>query len=74
MSSCVSYSIDVCTVAIKNIGNMHAVSINQIADIFHVNIKYAYISLFSKYHPKLASALKEKYQIVCMKNWKIRFL
>ena len=35
--SCVSHSIDICTVAIKNIRNMHAVSTNQIADIFHFN-------------------------------------
>ena len=32
--SCVSHSIDICTVAIKDIRNMHAVSTNQIADIF----------------------------------------
>ena len=31
--SCNSHSIDICTVAIKNIKNMHAVSTNQIADI-----------------------------------------
>ena len=35
--SCISHSIDTCTVAIKNIRNMHAVSINQIADILHFN-------------------------------------
>ena len=35
--SCVSHSIDICTVAIKNIRNMHAVSTNQIADILHFN-------------------------------------
>ena len=27
----------ICTVAIKNIKNMHAVSTNQIADILHFN-------------------------------------
>ena len=31
--SCFSHSIDICTVAIKNIVNMHAISTNQIADI-----------------------------------------
>ena len=35
----VSHSIDICTVAIKNIRNMHAVSTNQIADILHFNDK-----------------------------------
>ena len=35
--SCASYSIDICTIAIKNIKNMHAVSANQIADILHFN-------------------------------------
>ena len=33
----VSHSIDICTVAIKNIKNMHAVSTNQLADILHFN-------------------------------------
>ena len=33
--SCISHSIDIWTVAIKNIRNIHAVSINQIADILH---------------------------------------
>ena len=37
--SYVSHSIDIFTVAIKNIRNMHAVSTNQIADIFHFNGK-----------------------------------
>ena len=32
--SCVSHSVDICTVAIKNTRNMHAVSTNQFADIF----------------------------------------
>ena len=41
--SCVSHSIDICTVAIKNIRNMHAVSTNQIAVIFHFNDKDDYI-------------------------------
>ena len=35
--SCVSHSIDICTVAIKNIGNMHAVLTNRIADILQSN-------------------------------------
>ena len=35
--SCVSHSVDICTVAIKNIWNMQAVSTNQIADILHFN-------------------------------------
>ena len=33
------YSIDICTVKIKNIGNMHAVLTNQITDIWHFNNK-----------------------------------
>ena len=41
--SCVSYSIDICTVAIKNIRNMHAVSTNQIADILHFNDNGNYV-------------------------------
>ena len=32
--------IDIYTVATKNIRNMHAVSTNQIVDIFHFNDKY----------------------------------
>ena len=32
-----SYPIDICTVAIKNIRNMHAVLTNQIADILNFN-------------------------------------
>ena len=35
--SFVSHSIDICTVAIKNLRNMHAVSTSQIADILHFN-------------------------------------
>ena len=35
----ISNSIDIYTVAIKNIGNMHAVSTNQTADILHFNDK-----------------------------------
>ena len=34
---CVSHSIDICMVPIKNIQNMHAVSTNEIADILHFN-------------------------------------
>ena len=34
---CVPRSIDICTVAIKNIRNRWAVSTNQIADILHLN-------------------------------------
>ena len=34
---CVSYSIDICKVVIKNIKNMHTVSTNQIADILYYN-------------------------------------
>ena len=35
--SCVSHAIDICTVAIKNIRNMQAVSTNQITYILHFN-------------------------------------
>ena len=38
--SCVSHSIDICTVAIKNIKNMHAVSTFQMEDILHFNDNY----------------------------------
>ena len=38
--SCVSHSIDICTVAIKNIRNMYAVLTSQIADILHFNDNY----------------------------------
>ena len=37
--SCVSHSINICTVTIKNVGNIHAVSTNQIPDILHFNDK-----------------------------------
>ena len=43
--SCVSHSIDICTVAIKNIRNMRAVSTNQIADILHFNDRVLYSRL-----------------------------
>ena len=36
----VSHSIDICTVTIKNIRNIHTVSTNQIADILHFNDNY----------------------------------
>ena len=39
LASCVSHSINICTVVIKNINNMHAVSTNQIADILRYNDK-----------------------------------
>ena len=43
MLSCILLHFhDICTVAIKNIRNMHAVSINQIADILHFNDKENY--------------------------------
>ena len=35
--SCLSNSINICTVAVTNIRNMHTVSTNQIADILHYN-------------------------------------
>ena len=40
--SCVSHSVDICSVAIQNIRNMHAVSTNQIADILHFKDKSHY--------------------------------
>ena len=46
--SCDSHSIDICTVAIKNIGNMHVVSTNKIADILHFNDKWPYPQLTEK--------------------------
>ena len=39
--SCFSHSIDICSVVIKHIRNIHAVSVNQIADILHFNDKVA---------------------------------
>ena len=44
--SCISHSIDICTVGNKNIRNMHAVSTNHIADILHFNDKYIYIYIY----------------------------
>ena len=41
--SCVSHSIDICTVAIKNIRNIRAISTNQIVDILHFNNNYCYL-------------------------------
>ena len=35
--SCLSHLFDICTVANKNIRNMHAVPTNQIADILYIN-------------------------------------
>ena len=40
----VSHSIDTCTLAIRYIRNMHAVSTNQIADILHFNNNATYKS------------------------------
>ena len=37
--SCVSHSIVICMVAVKNLKNIHTVSTNQIADILHFNNK-----------------------------------
>ena len=39
----VSHSVDMCTVAIKNIRNVHAFATNQIAGILHFsdNVSYA---------------------------------
>ena len=47
--SCNSHSIDICTVAIKNIKNMHAVSTNQIADIFCILTINRIITYTKKY-------------------------
>ena len=38
--SCLSHSIDTCTVVIEKIRNMHAVSANQTAFILHFNNKW----------------------------------
>ena len=40
--SCVLHSIDISTVAIRNIRYMHAVSTNKIANILHFNDKGLY--------------------------------
>ena len=37
--SWLSHSIGICTIAIKNMKNMHAVSTNEIVNIFHFNDK-----------------------------------
>ena len=47
--SCVSHSTDICTVAIRNIRNMHAVSTNQIGDILHFNDKARYLVQHGQY-------------------------
>ena len=54
---------------------MHAVSINQIADILHVTTNpHNYFNLFSDILNWPVSEVKRNiYQIVCTKNWKIRF-
>ena len=50
--SCVSHSIDICTSAIKNIRNMHAVSTIQITDILHYkNNVMKFKSLFPSNSP-----------------------
>ena len=43
--SCDSHSIDICTVAIKNVKNIHAVSTNQIPGILHFNDNEQYCLL-----------------------------
>ena len=40
-------AIDICTVVIKNIKNLHAVSTNQIADILHFNDKYIIYNIYT---------------------------
>ena len=42
---CVSYFIDICSVIITNIGNIHATLTNQITDILHFNDNVLYRSL-----------------------------
>ena len=44
--SCVLHFIDICTVAIKNIRNMHGVSTNQITDLLHFNDNGRYLIEF----------------------------
>ena len=46
--SYVSHSADICTVAIKNIRYMHAVSTNQTADILHIKDKELQVNNFSQ--------------------------
>ena len=59
MFSCISHSIDICTIAIENIRNMHAVSTDQIADILHSKDKY-------KYHMSLLPVLLCIHKIVTL--------
>ena len=47
--ACVSRTIDICIVAIKNIINTHAVLANQIADILQINDKEKYLH-FTRNH------------------------
>ena len=48
--SCVSHPIDICTVAIENIRNMHAVSTNKTVDILKFNDNQNYAT---RQHSKL---------------------
>ena len=58
-----SFLAYICTVAVKNIRNMYAVSTNQIADILHFNDN-------SKYHHSICFCIRKFYFYV--KNETIR--
>ena len=68
MLSRVSNSIDICTVAIKNIRNMHAVSTNQNADILHFNGK-AFYQNYRIYHAAKSTSLQELNCVVSKNLW-----
>ena len=64
--SCVSHSNVICTVAIKNIRNMHAVSTSQITDILHFNGKFEYLMQCAT-----ESIGKLRYKTLLRRTWKI---
>ena len=64
--SCVSNSNVICTAAIKNIRNMHAVSTNQITDILHFNDKSEYLM-----QCPTESIGKLRYKTLLRRTWKI---
>ena len=64
--SCVLHIIDICTVAIKNIRKKHAVSTNQVADIFHFNDNATYQAQTSKKLTLYIALKKLKFKVALM--------
>ena len=72
--SCVSHCTDICTVAIKNIRNMHAVSTNQIADILHFNDKGKYRSKIRRIYKRICSTNRSSQQRCSIKKIFLKIL